>query len=163
MTIQRAKWRENWWVLVDDAGRYVMAGGAVIQGPREDWVSLRAAILEGSSGGGRRCRVVMGVEDADLWSPRNSIAPLIVSRAEADTLAASITRAMMPTQDSARRTSRSRDGGPDLDMPLFATPTKRTARRAQDGLYDIGAERCLCAFEQGPCALHGHSDLTPRR
>lgn len=75
---------------------------ACVEGSREEMLTLAEAIEKREYESHKRCAVDARTDRVELWSPRNSQRPGIVSRAEADALAAQIRRDLgAPTDEKA--------------------------------------------------------------
>lgn len=79
---------DDWYSVIREPYRQI--NGASIEGNAEEMLALAEAIESRSAYSAKRCAVDARTDRVQLWSPRNSVTESIVSRADAEHLAADI-------------------------------------------------------------------------
>lgn len=86
---------DNWFTLCDRLGGRI--NGADIEGDREEWAQVAAAIEQGESISFKRCAARRTPAGWELLSPRNSIRPTKITAEQGAMLAAEIRRVLAET------------------------------------------------------------------
>ncbi len=86
---------DNWFTLTDERGLRI--NGADIEGDRDEWLQVAAAIERGESISFKRCAAIRTTDGWELSSPRNSISPTKITSAQGAQLVTEICRVLAET------------------------------------------------------------------